>query len=158
MSRLPLATAPTHLTAHLLAEIAADERTRRPYAQLVKLAALQIGFALGHLSRDGRPRVRQAEAALTLLEGARQLASAAPGLVEPFHVVQTCENLPEFDTGWDYPAHLPPTQVLDAPWTPPRRPTSSPACPSTSPPTAWSRCSARTGSPASSRPCAKRAR
>ena len=119
VSKLPLATAPTHLTAHLLAEIAADERTRRPYAQLVKLSALQLGFALARLSRDGRPRVRQAEAALTLLEGARQLAAAAPGLVEPFHVVQACESLPEFDTGWDFPPELPPSRVLDAAWTPP---------------------------------------
>lgn len=118
VSRLPLATDPTHLTAHLLPEVAAEDRTRRPYTQLLKLAALQYGFALAALSEDGRPRVRQAEAALTVLEGARQLAYAAPGLVEPFHIVQTCESLPEFDTGWDFPAALPRTRVLDDEWRP----------------------------------------
>ncbi|GGS36888.1 TetR/AcrR family transcriptional regulator [Actinokineospora fastidiosa] len=117
VARLPLATAPTHLGAHLLSEVMADDRTRQAYTQLMKLSALQIGFALGHLGGT-RPRVRQAEAALTILEGARQFAAAAPGLVEPFHIVQTCENLPDLETAWRFPDQLPPTKVLDDPWSP----------------------------------------
>ncbi|MGW5050266.1 hypothetical protein [Actinokineospora sp. NPDC004072] len=32
--------------------------------------------------------------------------------------MQTCEGLPEFDRGWDFPEHLPPTSVVDEPWAP----------------------------------------
>jgi AcrR family transcriptional regulator len=118
VSRLPLSTEPADLAADLLPEIAADERTRRPHAQLVALAAGRYGHALGALA-GGRPRVRQAEAALTVLEGARQLASAAPGLVEPFHVVRTCESLPDLDSGSGDPALPPPAHEVDAEWAPP---------------------------------------
>ncbi|MGX7828075.1 TetR/AcrR family transcriptional regulator [Actinokineospora sp. 24-640] len=122
VTRLPMATDPAHgpsrLAADLLPEILADERTRGPYAQLMKLSAIRLGMAFEHLDGSGR-RVRLAEAALTTLEGARQLAAAAPGLVEPFHVVQTCENLPDFEDGWAPPHALPHIQAVDRPWSPP---------------------------------------
>jgi AcrR family transcriptional regulator len=130
VTRLPLATddqdSPTRLGMHLVPEILADDRTRQPYAQLLKLEALVLGLALENVqSRDGSAArlVRVAEAALTVLHGASQLAAAAPGFVEPFDVVRACEHLADLQPGdsW-HPPHLPhvaPARPVDHPWAPP---------------------------------------
>ncbi|WP_203704696.1 TetR/AcrR family transcriptional regulator [Asanoa iriomotensis] len=131
-ARLPLWTdddrSPSRLGVDLLPEIMADERTRWPYAQLMKLNALLLGLALENLAfahlrtRTGR-RVRIAESALTTLHGATQLAAAAPGFVEPFDVVRSCAQLADLDLddAW-LPPHLPYAvrpRPVDERWSPP---------------------------------------
>src|SRR6478609_3024715 len=122
---LPLATdgGPSRLAAELLPVILADERVRRPFAQLIGLTALLVGLALERLQaeRTFRPRmVRVAEAALTILHGAGQLAAAAPGFVDEMVVVDACAELAEADFGdrWA-PPHLPyvaPARPVDEPF------------------------------------------
>src|SRR4051812_15743407 len=114
VTRLPLATdeqyGPARLGVELMPEILADERTRRPFAQLMRLDAILLGLALERLRRprtpDGR-LVYVAEAALTTLHGASQMAAAAPGFVEPFNIVRVCEQLADLDLDdmWQ-PPHL----------------------------------------------------
>ncbi|MER6951159.1 TetR family transcriptional regulator [Nonomuraea sp. NPDC000554] len=126
VARLPLATdqqyGPARLGVDLMPEVLADERTRRPFAQLTKLQAILLGLALERLSPGGR-LVRVAETALTTLHGASRLAAAAPGFLEPFNVVRACEQLAELDLGdvWQ-PAHLPHVpraRPAAEPWSPP---------------------------------------
>jgi hypothetical protein len=65
--------------------------------------------------------VRLAEAALTTLHGASQLAAAAPGFGEPFNVVRACEQLAGLDLD-DLPQPPPiaaPVRPVDEPWAPP---------------------------------------
>ena len=122
---LPLATdvGPSRLAAELLPVVLADERTRRPFAQLTGLTAVLVGLALERLlaERTFRPRmVRAAEAALTLLHGAGQLAAAAPGFVDEMVVVDACAELAEADFAdrWA-PPHLPyvaPARPVDQPF------------------------------------------
>jgi AcrR family transcriptional regulator len=122
---LPLATdvGPSRLAAELLPVVLAEERTRRPFAQLTGLTALLVGLALERLlaERTFRPRmVRVAEAALTLLHGAGQLAAAAPGFVDEMVVVDACAELAEADFAdrWA-PPHLPyvaPARPVDQPF------------------------------------------
>jgi hypothetical protein len=122
---LPLATeaGPSRLAAELLPVVLADERTRRPFAQLTGLTALLVGLALERLlaERTFRPRmVRVAEAALTLLHGAGQLAAAAPGFVDEMVVVDACGELAKADFAdrWA-PPHLPyvaPARPVDEPF------------------------------------------
>jgi hypothetical protein len=132
VARLPLFTdddrSPARLGADLLPEILADEQTRQPYAQLMKLNALLLGLALENLAfadlrtRTGR-LVRVAETALTTLHGASQLAAAAPGFLEPFDVVRACARLADLDLddAW-LPPHLPyavKARPVDDRWSPP---------------------------------------
>jgi len=130
VARLPLSTeaqdSPARLGVDLIPEVLADERTRTPFAQLMKLDALLLGLALEQLTPpttpDGR-LVAVAEIALTTLHGASQLAAAAPGFVEPFHVVGACAQLAELDLDdvWR-PSHVPhvsPARPVDEPWSPP---------------------------------------
>jgi len=122
---LPLATdvGPSRLAAELLPVVLADERTRRPFAQLTGLTAVLVGLAIERLlaERTFRPRmVRVAEAALTLLHGAGQLAAAAPGFVDEMVVVDACAELAEADFAdrWA-PPHLPyvaPARPVDQPF------------------------------------------
>ena len=122
---LPLATdvGPSRLAAELLPVVLADERTRRPFAQLTGLTAVLVGLALERLlaERTFRPRmVRAAEAALTLLHGAGQLAAAAPGFVDEMVVVDACAELADVDFAdrWA-PPHLPyvaPARPVDQPF------------------------------------------
>lgn len=127
---LPLATdewdGAAALGRDLIPEILADERTRRPFAQLMQLDALLLGLALEGLRRPRKPAgrmVRVAGVALTTLHGASQLAAAAPGFGEPFDVVSACERLAELDLGdaWQPPhlPHVPRARPDDAPWSPP---------------------------------------
>ncbi|MDT7800672.1 MAG: hypothetical protein QOI78_4105 [Actinomycetota bacterium] len=125
VARLPLATdsdsAEARLTRELLPEILADEHTRRPFAQLMRIDAILLGLALERLRPGGR-LVRVAEAALTTLHGASQLAAAAPGFGEPFHIVTACARLLELDLGDDWPDTPPITshaRAVDEPWDPP---------------------------------------
>lgn len=125
VARLPLATDTdsdeARLARDLLPEILADERTRRPFAQLMRVNAILLGLALER-RRPGRRLVRVAEAALTTLHGASQLAAAAPGFGEPFHIVTACAALLELDLSDEWP-DVPPitTQArpVDEPWHPP---------------------------------------
>ncbi|MEQ7008808.1 TetR/AcrR family transcriptional regulator [Actinopolymorpha sp. B17G11] len=129
LARLPLAT-DTQRSAGLLGmdlmpEVAADERTRHPYAQLMRLDALVLGLALERLrppSRGAGRLVGVAEAVLTTLQGASQLAATAPGFVEPFNVIRACGQLAalELDERWQ-PTHLPyvpPARAADDGWSP----------------------------------------
>lgn len=130
VTRLPLATDEQHgagrLGVDLMPEIAADERTRQPFAQLMKLNAILLGLALERLGPPGSPpgrRVRIAEAVLTTLHGAGQMAAAAPGFVEPFDAVSVCEQLAglDLDDGWAPPhlPYVPPARPADQRWSPP---------------------------------------
>jgi AcrR family transcriptional regulator len=125
VARLPLATDSdsddARLARDLLPEILADEHTRRPFAQLMRLDAILLGLALERL-RPGRRLVRVAEAALTTLHGASQLAAAAPGFGEPFHIVTACARLLELDLSDSWPDEPPITsqaRPVAGPWHPP---------------------------------------
>ncbi|MFG1703065.1 TetR/AcrR family transcriptional regulator [Nonomuraea sp. M3C6] len=128
VTRLPLATddehGPTRLGMDLMPEILADEVTRRPFAQLMKLNAVLLGLAMERLrpprEPDGR-LVRLAEAVLTVLQGAGQLSAAAPGFVEPFNVIRVCEQLADLDLGdrWAVAPMIPEVREIDSPWSPP---------------------------------------
>ena len=138
VARLPLADTdladgPARLGLDLAGEILAGERTRRPYTHLLHLDALLLGLALERLAppEPGRRRVRVAEAALTILHGARQLAGTAPGFVDPFTVVQACEQLADLDgrrrrspgagleDRWLDPVPSVPVHPTDLAWDPP---------------------------------------
>jgi AcrR family transcriptional regulator len=122
--RLPLASdehyGEARLGVDLLPEVLADERTRVPFAQLMRLNALLFGLALEQLRPSGR-QVRIAETVLTTLTGASQMAAAAPGFVEPFNVVKACEQLAtlDLDDSWLESQLTPRIQTVDAPWSPP---------------------------------------
>ncbi|WP_328582889.1 TetR/AcrR family transcriptional regulator [Streptomyces sp. NBC_00370] len=143
VARLPLAdTDEQHgaarLGVYVVPEVLAEERIRRPYAQLMKLDALLLGLALERLgsapvsgagagagsgaTSTGGSLVRVAEAVLTVLHGASQLAAAAPGFVEPFNVVRACGQL----AGLVLQERYAPTHVItralpaDEPWSPPQ--------------------------------------
>jgi AcrR family transcriptional regulator len=129
VARLPLTTdaqhSPARLGMDLMPEVLADERTRRPFAQLMKLDAILLGLALERLRSPRRPvgrLVRVAEVALTTLHGASQMAAAAPGFVEPFDIVSACEQLADVDLGdeWQPPhlPHVPRARPADQPWSP----------------------------------------
>nr|WP_322755923.1 helix-turn-helix domain-containing protein [Frankia sp. Cas3] len=125
VARSPLTTDDTDaawLGRDLIPEVLADDQTRRAFAQLMSLSALLLGLSLEGME-SGRRRVHTAEAALTTLYGASQLAAAAPGFVDPFNVISTCEQLAdlEFDDVWE-PPHLPyvaPARPTNEPWAPP---------------------------------------
>lgn len=131
VARLPLATdeqrGPARLGMDLMPEVVADERTRRPFTQLMKLDALLLGLALERMRPPGAPPRRLvpvAEAVLTVLHGASQMAAAAPGFIEPFNVVSTCEQLADLrlDDEWA-PPHvpwIPRAWPADEAWSPPR--------------------------------------
>jgi AcrR family transcriptional regulator len=130
VARLPLATdeqrSAARLGMDLIPEVLADERTRRPFAQLMKLDAILLGLALERLRPSRTPArrlVQVAEAALTTLHGASQLAAAAPGFIEPFNVVSACEQFADLDLGdvWQPPhiPHIPQARPANEPWTPP---------------------------------------
>lgn len=119
--RLPLTLDAPCLGADLMPEVLADVRTRRPFAQLMKLDALLLGLALENLQPSGR-MVRIAQTALTTLHGASQLAAAAPGFVEPFDIVSACEQLAGLATHsdlWPPPPVVPQSQPTSEPWAPP---------------------------------------
>ncbi|MGH3490754.1 MAG: TetR/AcrR family transcriptional regulator [Actinopolymorphaceae bacterium] len=148
LARLPLATdherSPGRLGMDLIPEVAADERTRLPYAQLTALDAILLGLALERTGRQTAPLpgavaatgaspdgtsgagagrlVGVAEAVLTTLHGASQLAAAAPGFVEPFHIISACEQLADLDIDdvWRPPhlPYIPPARPVDEPWSP----------------------------------------
>jgi AcrR family transcriptional regulator len=124
VGRLPLATdehyGEARLGVDLLPEVLADERTRVPFAQLMRLNALLFGLALEQVRPSGR-QVRVAETVLTTLTGASQMAAAAPGFVEPFNIVKACEQFAALDLGdtWLEPHLTPHVQTVDAPWSPP---------------------------------------
>ncbi|MCP2352043.1 TetR family transcriptional regulator [Nonomuraea roseoviolacea] len=130
------------LPVDLMPEVLADERLRAVVSGLRRLDALLLGLALERMDAlapergglrareaaaegqagagaagSGR-RVRVAEAALTTLRGASELAVAAPGFVEPFDLVAVGEELAglDLDDRWAPPPVVPPVQPADAPW------------------------------------------
>lgn len=115
------------LARDFLPEVAAEEVTRRPFTQLMKLDALLVSLALEAVDPSvpppGSPAprlVRLAETVLTTLHGASGLAAAAPGFVEPFDVISACERLAGLDLNDWWVA--PPAAAVrddDRPWTPP---------------------------------------
>ncbi|MGX1885113.1 TetR family transcriptional regulator [Streptomyces sp. NPDC055287] len=114
------------LGRHLMSEVLSEERIRRSFAQLMKLDAILLGLALEELRPSGAPParlVRRAEAVLTTLHGASQLADAAPGFLEPFNVVSACERLAGLDLQdtWSPPhlPYIPRARPADEPWSPP---------------------------------------
>lgn len=125
VARLPLASdepdSDARLGTHVLPEIVADEFTRVPFAQLMRLDALLLGLALERLSPGDERQVRVAETALTMLHGASQLAAAAPGFVDPFNVVRACSGLAGLDLGdsWLAVPWQATVRTIDTPWSPP---------------------------------------
>lgn len=123
VARLPLATDERYglLARDLLPEIQADEQTRVAFAQLTRLNATLLGLSLESLAGRSRRMVRVAEAVLTTLHGAAQLAAAAPGFLEPFNVVRACEQLAtlDLDDRWPTPHLFPEARATDEPWAPP---------------------------------------
>ncbi|ONI85207.1 TetR family transcriptional regulator [Saccharothrix sp. ALI-22-I] len=115
------------LARDLMPEVVAEEVTRRPFTQLLKLDALLLSLAMEALDPvvppPGAPpmrMVRKAEIVLTTLHGASQLATAAPGFLEPFDVVSACEQLAGLELGdWWPPPRGAAVQQDDSPWTPP---------------------------------------
>ncbi|MEU8378090.1 TetR/AcrR family transcriptional regulator [Streptosporangium sp. NPDC048865] len=129
LARLPMTTdepnGMARIGVDLMPEILADERIRRPFAQLVKLDAILLGLALERLRPPATPGgrlVRVAEAALTTLHGASRLAAAAPGFTDPFTVVGACERLAglDLDDRWPYTPWIPRARPADEAWSPPQ--------------------------------------
>ncbi|MGP4100547.1 TetR/AcrR family transcriptional regulator [Nonomuraea sp. KM90] len=127
-TRLPLMGddehAPSRLGMGLLPEILADEATWKPFAQLMRLNAILLGLAVERLRAPGEPdgrQVRLAESVLTVLQGAGQLAGAAPGFVEPFDLIRVCEQLADLDLGdrWTVAPMLPQVREGAGAWSPP---------------------------------------
>ncbi|XVQ08187.1 TetR family transcriptional regulator [Spirillospora sp. CA-255316] len=131
VARLPLATDQPYgagrLGMDVIPEIIADERLRKPFAQLMKLDAVLLGLCLERLGPPvpqhlpGGRLVRPAEAALTTLQGAAQMAAAAPGFVEPFTIVGACRRLADLepDDRWPGPPIVPRAHPAADPWSPP---------------------------------------
>ncbi|HZD03191.1 MAG TPA: TetR/AcrR family transcriptional regulator [Actinomycetes bacterium] len=130
VARLPLTTDEQHSTARLavdlMPEVLADEQTRRPFAQLMRLNAILLGLALERLQPPKTPAGRLvgvAESALTTLHGASQMAAAAPGFIDPFNVASACEQLADLDLGdvWQPPhvPHISQARPANQPWSPP---------------------------------------
>lgn len=130
VARLPLATddqGAARLATDLMPEVLAHDRTRRAFAQLMRLQAILLGLSLERLRPPATPGgrlVRVAETALTTLSGANQLAAAAPGFLEPFNVIRACEHLADLDLDDTWPpphtSHVrTPTLSIDEPWSPP---------------------------------------
>ncbi|KAB8195384.1 TetR family transcriptional regulator [Nonomuraea phyllanthi] len=126
LERLPLSgdtPASGKLQARSLAGVFDDEPGRTALGQVARLEALLLGLALeAGLPRHER-RVRLAELALTLLNGAGHLAETAPGYGDPFDVVRACRHLAGLDLAdtWD-PPYLPfvsPARSVADPWEPP---------------------------------------
>ncbi|SHK12442.1 DNA-binding transcriptional regulator, AcrR family [Nocardiopsis flavescens] len=124
LSRVPLTGAddPLGTAAGLTTEVLSDAPVRRLFAQLARVEAVLLALALEALAGDGRRRVRQAQAVLTVLRGAEHTAAAAPGTVDPFTVIRTCEHLAGLDLEDAAPPHLDhvgPAARADGPWAPP---------------------------------------
>jgi AcrR family transcriptional regulator len=128
LAGLPLATDPqrgsSRLALDLMPEIVADDLARGAFAQLMDLHAVLLGLALEQLEPHNHlRRVRLAQAVLTTLTGASQLAAAAPGFGDPFDVVRACEHLAGLDLAdeWQPPhlPHIPKMTKVDEPWSPP---------------------------------------
>lgn len=133
LQRLPLSgdtPGSGHLQLRSLAGVLDDEPARAVSAQLTQLDALLLALALeARGPRGGKRarRVRLAQLALTLLDGAGHLAATAPGFGDPFDVANACAHLAEIGIAdrWD-PPHLPfavPAQIVQDGWNPPPDPT-----------------------------------
>ncbi|WP_062350808.1 TetR/AcrR family transcriptional regulator [Herbidospora yilanensis] len=102
LAGVPISSEPW-LGRDLLPEVMADEATRKPFAQLVKLSAILLGLTLERLDPGAGRQVRVAEQALTILHGAGQFS----GFADLFDVVRACEHLAalDLDDSWP-PPHL----------------------------------------------------
>ena len=114
---------PGCLGFELLSEVAADELTRVPFAQLCKLNAILLGLGLERTDSPAGSvrRVRVAETVLTTLYGAQQLTVAAPGFVGPFDLVESATRLVQAAMRDEWaPPHFefaPSASEVDLPWT-----------------------------------------
>ncbi|MEV6244064.1 TetR/AcrR family transcriptional regulator [Lentzea sp. NPDC051838] len=83
-----------------------DEHAREVLAQAARLEALLLAIAL-EAGEPGR-RVRLAELALILLDGATHRAETAPGFGDPFDLTHACRHLADIELkdSWA-PPHLP---------------------------------------------------
>ncbi|WP_461119069.1 TetR/AcrR family transcriptional regulator [Saccharothrix stipae] len=123
-------TSLTHdpLARDFLPEVAAEEVTRRPFTQLMKLDAVLLSLALEAVDPVAAPTpgappmrmVRLAEVVLATLHGASGMATAAPGFLEPFDVISACERLAglELNDWWVAPSGAVVVEQ-DRPWAPP---------------------------------------
>ncbi|MEU0492944.1 TetR/AcrR family transcriptional regulator [Nocardiopsis sp. NPDC006139] len=124
LARVPLTGSdePLGTAAGLTPEVLSDAPVRGLFAQLVRVEAVLLALSLEALAGDGRRRVRQARAVLTVLHGAERTAAVAPGTVDPFTVIRTCEHLAGLDLDDPEPphlAHIGPAEPADDPWEPP---------------------------------------
>ncbi|GHH28127.1 TetR family transcriptional regulator [Lentzea cavernae] len=125
LERLPLVgdSAPGgRLQLRSLDGVFEDEHGPAVLAQLARLEALLLAVAL----EKGAPvrRVRVAELALTVLDGAGHQAGTAPGFGDPFDVAHACRHLAtiNLEDVWA-PPHLPyvaPASTCSDRWVPPR--------------------------------------
>ncbi|MFF0458618.1 TetR/AcrR family transcriptional regulator [Nocardia africana] len=113
------------LSIDLIPEIQSEKRMSVPFAQLIKLDAIILGLALEAESPTKAPTeqfIDMANSALTILYGATQLAFAAPGFVDPQHIISLCEQLTPYqyrDAVAETPSQSPPPQRVSEIWTPP---------------------------------------
>ncbi|WP_430335998.1 TetR/AcrR family transcriptional regulator [Rhodococcus sp. ACT016] len=99
------------LGVDLIPEILTEEHFQRPFAQLVKLDAVLLGFALErmhqhpHLPGASVRMAGVAESVLTVLYGASQLSFVAPDFVDPAKVIATCRHITSIaiDDRWTRP-------------------------------------------------------
>ncbi|GAA3432873.1 TetR/AcrR family transcriptional regulator [Kutzneria kofuensis] len=124
VTRLPLVNdrESARLGLDLMPEVLASEQTSRPFSQLTRFTASLLGLAMECMDPVSGRLVRSAEAALTMLHGASQLAAAAPGFVEPFNVITACENFADLKLNDSWPPQPPivaPVRAVSEPWNPP---------------------------------------
>ena len=114
-----------HLTSDLYAEIREDQDLRDACAALLQLDAIILARALEHLDPDqpGERAVRAASALLTVLHSTDSLSASAPGFIDPFTTLATCEALAaaDFEDRWTPPHEsiVPATRAIDHAWEPP---------------------------------------
>ncbi|MFI0353053.1 TetR/AcrR family transcriptional regulator [Actinomadura sp. 9N407] len=106
-----------------LAGLFEDEPGRTALAQVTRLEALLLALALESREPQEARRVRLAELALTLVNGADHLADTAPGFGDPFDLARACRHLAGLDLAdtWN-PPHLPyitPAHLVQDDWEPP---------------------------------------
>jgi len=110
------------LRARSLTGLLDTEALRTASAEVAGFEALLLALAL-ESQTQGRPMLRQAELALTLLHGAASLAETAYGFGDAFDLTCACEHLADIDLpDTDGRAHLPyapPAVEMSVPWTPP---------------------------------------
>lgn len=127
LERLPLAgdtPASGHLQLRSLSGVLDSESARAALAELVRFEALLLGLALEPRAPVHGRKVRLAELALTLLQGAAALAENAPGVGDPFDLVSAAQHLAGIplvdDAQPPHLAYVEPARPVTEPWAAPR--------------------------------------